>query len=89
MGAVLNKWQCHPANTKGEKSMSSKVVCPSCASAVTFGNKPQIHQHVTCKVCGSAAEIIGIDPVELDWTSIAKLENQEKERIAPFPMRFW
>ena len=64
---------------KGEDSMSRKVICPSCTSAVYSGTDPQLQDRVTCLVCGSFANIVGLDPFELVWSSSNQIDPYEPE----------
>jgi lysine biosynthesis protein LysW len=45
----------------------TKAECPSCGAKVNVGVSPRMGQHFTCSKCGTLLEIVGLDPVELDW----------------------
>lgn len=44
----------------------TQVFCLDCDHALNIKNA-KIGQKVTCSNCGSEMEVIGINPVELDW----------------------
>lgn len=41
--------------------------CPECESLINLGEKPVTGQKVTCPDCGGYLEVVGVDPIELDW----------------------
>lgn len=67
--------------------MPRKIICPSCASAVHPGDEPQLQQRVTCLVCGSEAEIVELDPLELKWESGQRQRNDDKEFVRGYQSR--
>jgi lysine biosynthesis protein LysW len=45
----------------------SDAVCPSCGASVAVKGAPKIGMKVTCKSCDTEAEVVWLDPLELDW----------------------
>ncbi len=43
------------------------VDCLDCGAEITLLGKIRIGQPVTCSECGTTLEVMGLDPVELDW----------------------
>jgi alpha-aminoadipate carrier protein LysW len=41
-------------------------LCPECDGEINFPN-PQIGQRVVCSHCNADLEVIGLNPIELDW----------------------
>ena len=41
--------------------------CPLCGERVKVGTKPWIGQEITCPACDAILEVVGINPVSLDW----------------------
>lgn len=41
--------------------------CPDCDNRITLEVKPEKGMRITCPFCGADLEVIGLDPVELDW----------------------
>ena len=44
--------------------------CPSCGEYIFVGDRPRIHQLITCRSCEDQLEIIRLDPIILDWSYI-------------------
>ena len=40
--------------------------CPDCDEKITLSN-PRVGQKLLCPYCESEVEVIGIDPLDLDW----------------------
>lgn len=47
--------------------MSLIAYCPECDARIRFTNKPSIGQRLTCRECEQVLEVIGLQPLELDW----------------------
>lgn len=41
-------------------------VCPACEQDITV-NRPEEGQKITCPKCGDELEVVGVNPLELDW----------------------
>jgi len=41
--------------------------CLECESQINLGEKPFTGQKVTCPDCGGYLEVVGVEPIELDW----------------------
>ena len=41
--------------------------CPLCGEKVKVGTKPWIGQEVECPACDAVLEVVGLNPVSLDW----------------------
>jgi lysine biosynthesis protein LysW len=45
----------------------NEAACPSCGATIHIKGTPKIGMHVTCKSCDTEVEVVGLDPLELDW----------------------
>ena len=45
----------------------SESVCPSCGAQVAVKGTLKIGMHTTCSSCDTELEVVGLDPLELDW----------------------
>lgn len=45
----------------------ARAWCPDCDSAILINPKPMVGKRLTCPHCDAELEVIGLDPVELDW----------------------
>ena len=51
-----------------EKALEMLVTkCPLCGEKVKVGTKPWIGQEVECPACDAVLEVVGLNPVSLDW----------------------
>ena len=51
-----------------EKALEMLVAkCPLCGEKVKVGTKPWIGQEVGCPACDAVLEVVGLNPVSLDW----------------------
>ncbi len=41
--------------------------CAECDSRIYFRIQPEIGLTLTCNECGTHLEVIGLNPIELDW----------------------
>jgi lysine biosynthesis protein LysW len=41
--------------------------CPDCGNKINLGSQPQEGQRLTCPNCEADLEVIGLNPLELDW----------------------
>lgn len=41
--------------------------CPSCGETVLFEVRPKIGQFIDCPFCNDFLEVVGLEPVLLDW----------------------
>ena len=57
----------------------SDSLCPSCGAKVTIKGTAKIGMHVTCKSCDTEAEVVWLDPLELDWPMDDYEEELEDE----------
>jgi alpha-aminoadipate carrier protein LysW len=49
------------------KSVKTRARCPECEAWVTISDKANLGDLVTCRECETQLEIVGFDPVELDY----------------------
>ena len=49
------------------KTTISTARCPDCDDIVRMKAKPRIGLKVTCPICDAELEVVGIDPLELEW----------------------
>jgi len=43
------------------------AVCPECRAVVAMEAVPVLGQHAECPGCKAALEVVGLQPLELDW----------------------
>lgn len=51
----------------------ASAFCPECDAQINVGKTPSEGQFIVCPRCRAELEIVGLDPVELDWV----LEDEE------------
>lgn len=44
-----------------------RAYCPECDEQITFNPHPRLGQKFSCPHCAADLEVIGLDPLELDW----------------------
>jgi alpha-aminoadipate carrier protein LysW len=42
--------------------------CVECDSRISLRIMPEMGDIITCHECGTQLEVVGLDPLELDWT---------------------
>ena len=45
----------------------ASAFCPDCGQKIVLGPKPRKGQLISCPHCNADLEIVGINPLELDW----------------------
>jgi len=52
-----------------ERTRTSKtlVECVDCGAEITLTGQVRLGQEVTCPECSTMLEVVGLDPVEVDW----------------------
>jgi len=45
----------------------SVVECPDCGEDISIAKPIELGKRVKCPECDADLEVIGVDPVELDW----------------------
>ncbi len=45
------------------------VFCRACHSRITFSERPELYDLVTCPECDEVLEVINVSPIRLDWPS--------------------
>ena len=53
--------------------------CPDCDGRIPFNPHAFVGQTVTCPYCDTDLEVIGVDPVELDWAYDYSWDETEEE----------
>ena len=43
------------------------ALCPDCETQVKVGPTPKLGEKRVCPHCGAFLEIVGLEPLELDW----------------------
>jgi alpha-aminoadipate carrier protein LysW len=72
---------------RGENKMVMKstargviVECPDCGADITIAKPIELGKRVKCPECLADLEVIGVDPVELDWIyEVYDYEDEEDE----------
>lgn len=41
--------------------------CPECDANIMFNKAPFLGQKKVCPECGEELEVVGLNPIELDW----------------------
>ena len=57
----------------------ASALCPDCAQSIEFNPLPEVGQRLTCAHCASELEVIGEDPLELDWAYDWSWSDEEEE----------
>jgi alpha-aminoadipate carrier protein LysW len=58
------------------------AICPDCDSEIAFDKAPALGEVLICPHCDADLEVIGLEPIELDWAyawSDEDLEEDEEE----------
>jgi alpha-aminoadipate carrier protein LysW len=45
----------------------ANAYCPECDEKIVLNPTPKVGKRLTCPHCDADLEVIGVDPVELDW----------------------
>jgi lysine biosynthesis protein LysW len=53
--------------------------CIECDEEIELEGRARIGQKVTCTHCGADLEVVGVDPVELDWADEDEAEEWDEE----------
>jgi lysine biosynthesis protein LysW len=65
----------------GKEMKESK--CPLCGERIKVGVKPWIGQHIECPACDAGLEVVGLNPLSLDWPyddeGFLELDFEEEE----------
>lgn len=63
---------------EGSHGMAS-TYCPDCDEKIILGPHVRLGQKLICSHCGADLEVIGVDPLELDWVDDWSYEDDEDE----------
>lgn len=55
------------------------AICPGCDDEIYVPGKPRLGQRVGCEDCGYELEVVGLDPLELDWVYEEEDEELDDE----------
>lgn len=61
------------------------VFCRSCGSGIRLRQSSRVGQQVACPKCGTRLEIIGLNPIELDWAFDAPIDESSSDVLADDP----
>ncbi len=50
-----------------KQKAEATATCPNCDTKIEVGRDPEVGQQVTCPECGEFLEVVGIEPLKLDW----------------------
>lgn len=57
----------------------ASAFCPDCDGRIVFNPHAVVGQKVTCPHCDSDLEVIGVEPLELDWAFDWPWEGKDEE----------
>jgi lysine biosynthesis protein LysW len=63
---------------RGMRVMAS-AYCPDCDEKIVLNPKPQIGKRFKCSNCDAELEVIGTDPLELDWAYDWDWDDDDEE----------
>lgn len=43
------------------------AACPTCSHDIKLPGRPVIGTEITCPACGDELQVVGLEPVQLDW----------------------
>lgn len=52
--------------------------CPDCDASLRL-KSVRLGQQISCRECGTLLEVVGMNPVELDWAFDEPIEEEEHE----------
>jgi|YNPNPStandDraft_1061719.scaffolds.fasta_scaffold02692_2 alpha-aminoadipate carrier protein LysW len=55
------------------------AVCPECDEDILIPGKVRLGQRLSCERCGAQLEVVGLDPIELDWAYEPAEEFDEED----------
>lgn len=58
------------------------VNCRSCGERIGLRKPPALGQRLSCPRCGTRLEVIGVNPVELDWAFDAPIEESSADLMS-------
>jgi hypothetical protein len=65
-------------SSEKERPKMATVFCLDCNHPVSLGSRPVEGQLVTCSNCGTQLEVIGLNPLELDWAYLEPAVDDEE-----------
>jgi len=57
----------------------SRVSCPDCDGRIDLNPNPELGQKVICPHCDAELEVIGLDPLEVDWVEDWTWDDDEDD----------
>lgn len=54
------------------ENQTTPVLCKDCQKPLEVGESPELGDVIVCKECGAELEIVGLDPMELDYLMVQK-----------------
>jgi alpha-aminoadipate carrier protein LysW len=57
----------------------ASAYCPDCDEKITLNPNPVVGQKLTCPHCDADLEVIGVDPLELDWAYDWEWDDEDDE----------
>jgi lysine biosynthesis protein LysW len=58
----------------------AKVYCPDCEERIVLNGHTKVGQKLACPHCRAELEVIGIDPLELDWVYDWSYDGDDDEQ---------
>ena len=65
--------------TESTETTKVFVECLDCGAEITLIGQITVGQQMTCSECGTMLEVIGLDPVEVDWIYDEPEYEEEEE----------
>jgi alpha-aminoadipate carrier protein LysW len=57
----------------------TKAYCPDCDGRITLNPSVKLGQKLSCPHCDAELEVIGVDPLELDWAYDWSWDEDEED----------
>ena len=61
------------------KTTKTFVECLDCGAEIALIGQIRVGQQMTCSECGTMLEVMGLDPVEVDWIYDEPEYEEEEE----------
>ena len=52
------------------------VFCIDCENPIKLESRPAEGELIVCSSCGTELEVIGVEPVELDWAYLEPIDRE-------------
>lgn len=55
------------------------AICVDCDARFKLNSTPRLGAIITCPECGTELEVIGLDPLELDWAYYDEFDDDDDD----------